>query len=189
MPTRAVGAIALSSGDSVLIVQHRLPIRLRRAAPTPTVEGAALPPPLPAWTAEWDEEAMLTPQAQITAMRVAAAGGRAKEGGLGSVRVRWIGTPPLDVPPEEEEAVSRVLEVLGCTPVFLPPATARAYYEGFCRDTLWPIFHNVMDVYGELPTRWWLKQRQSDRWKAYMDANQVRMGKGGKGIVSGRTLC
>ena len=23
-----------------------------------------------------------------------------------------------------------------------------------------------------MPTRWWLKQRQSDRWKAYMDANQ-----------------
>lgn len=26
-------------------------------------------------------------------------------------------------------------------------------------------------VYGEVPTRWWLKARQSDRWKAYMDAN------------------
>ena len=27
-------------------------------------------------------------------------------------------------------------------------------------------------MYGEVPTRWWLKARQSDRWKAYMDANQ-----------------
>lgn len=37
-----------------------------------------------------------------------------------------------------------------CIPVFLPPATHKAFYDGYCKDTLWPIFHNVIDVYGAL---------------------------------------
>jgi len=109
--------------------------------------------------AEWDAEALLAPKGSMS---------RA----LSQVRVKWIGTLPVYVAPEEEEAVERLLEPMRCVPVFLPPATQSAFYDGFCKDTLWPIFHNLIDVYGEMPTRWWAGSRQSDRWKAYMDVNQ-----------------
>ena len=47
-----------------------------------------------------------------------------------------------------------LLETMNCIPVFMPVATQRDFYDGYCRDTLWPVFHNVIDVYGEVPTRY-----------------------------------
>ena len=162
--------------STVLIVQKSLPLRLTRSpleidkgeGGSIVGDGATF-----SWAAEWDDEALLNPRAALAAHEASLAAGRGASG-LSKVRVTWIGMPPCDVPPEDEEAVTRLLEPLSCIPVFLPPATARAYLDGSCRDTLYPVFHNVMDVYGEVPTRWWLKKRQADRWKAYMDANQVR---------------
>jgi len=135
------------------------------AAPaTPAAPGAPAAPAAPAapsyvWTAEWDPEALLAPK-----------GGMSRA--LSNIRVKWIGTVSASVPPEDEEAVARLLEPMRCVPVFLPAQARHDFYEGYCKDTLWPIFHNLIDVYGEMPTRWWAGARQSDRWKAYMDANQ-----------------
>jgi trehalose-6-phosphate synthase len=69
----------------------------------------------------------------------------AQEGGEEGVLVKAGHHPP---PAALPTAVTRVLEPLRCIPVFLPPTTHRAFYDGYCRDTLWPIFHNVIDVYG-----------------------------------------
>lgn len=157
--------------NTVTIVQLTLPILLTRTPLTsPDVaggDGAQF-----SWALQWNDEALLNPRAALAAHESSLAGGRGASG-LSKVRVTWIGMPPCEVPFEDEEAVTRLLEPFGCIPVFLPLATARAYLDGYCRDTLYPVFHNVMDVYGEVPTRWWVKKRQSDRWKAYMDANQV----------------
>ena len=177
MPSSTMASTIVPGASTVLIVQKSLPLRLTRS-PLEVVpgeggtggDGASF-----SWAAEWDDEALLNPRAALAAHEASLAAGRGASG-LSKVRVTWIGMPPCEVPPEDEEAVTRLLEPLGCIPVFLPPATARAYLDGYCRDTLYPVFHNVMDVYGEVPTRWWLKKRQADRWKAYMDANQVRKG-------------
>lgn len=64
------------------------------------------------WVAEWDEEALLAPKGSMSRT-------------FGNVRVKWIGTPPCHVPPGEEEMVTRLLEPMRCTPVFLPPETHR----------------------------------------------------------------
>jgi trehalose 6-phosphate synthase/phosphatase len=146
----------------VLLVQVQLPILLSRSA-----AGA--------WVAAWDEEALLSPKAQIEAMKKGGSGGAGAGAGAGGwlsrVQIKWIGLLPIEVPPEEEEAVRQTLEPMGCIPVFIEHTTLRAFRDGYCKGTLWPVFHNVMDVYGEIPTRWWLKGQQSDRWKAYTDAN------------------
>jgi trehalose-6-phosphate synthase/trehalose-6-phosphatase len=175
---------ALTDSDGILLVQYQLPVRLYKVYDTPSTRGtipaaASQPnlaasqsqthiaggsddtPRLPAyrWVAEWNEEALLAPKAGIQRSKLA------------QLRVKYIGLPPVFIPAEDEEAVTRVLEAFRCIPVFLPLATQKAFNEGYCNDTLWPVFHNVIDVYGEIPTRWWLKERQSGRWKAYMDAN------------------
>ncbi len=116
----------LTEADGVLLVQYQLPVRLWKsgdaaANATSSTNG---------WSVEWDEEALLAPKGHMSKA-------------LNAVRVKWIGTPPVAVPPEDEEAVTRLLETMSCIPVFLPPATHRAYYDGYCRDTLWPVFHNV----------------------------------------------
>jgi trehalose 6-phosphate synthase/phosphatase len=171
-------AITSSSGArTVLIVQKSLPLRLTRTPLAPPVDGSVNDGASFSWSAEWDDEALLNPRSALAAHESSLAAGRGASG-LSKVRVTWIGMPAADVPPEDEEVVTRLLEPLGCIPVFLPPATARSFIDGYCRDTLYPVFHNVMDVYGEVPTRWWIKKRQSDRWKAYMDANQVRYSQG-----------
>ena len=111
------------------------------------------------WTAEWDAEALMAPK-----------GGMSRA--LSQIRVKWIGTVNTYVPPEDEETVVNLLEKMCCIPVFLSANAKKDFYDGFCKDTLWPIFHNLIDVYGAIPTRWWAGARQSDRWKAYMDVNQ-----------------
>lgn len=111
------------------------------------------------WIVYWDEEALLAPKGPMAGSPLA------------NTRVTWIGTLPVHVTEDEEEQVTRLLEHFRCVPVFLPLAMHYNFYEGFCRDTLWPVFHNVMDVYGKIPTRWWRRERQSGRWQAYKDAN------------------
>jgi hypothetical protein len=150
----------LTGADSVLVVQYQLPVRLWYVDP-PGVSDS-FKPGSRIWHAEWDEEALLSPK------RAAVVHSTQQ---LGSVRFKWIGTPPIEVEPVYEEAVTRVLEPLRCIPVFLPPATHRAFYDGYCRDTLWPVFHNVIDVYGEVPSRWWNGEQQHSRWKVSARVN------------------
>ena len=186
--------LKLESSDSVLIVEYRLPVRLFRKLASPLASSSSIggsenstttsprvdtsngisSPSANAtssssttlsstasytWTAEWDAEALMAPK-----------GGMSRA--LSQIRVKWIGTVNTYVPPEEEETVVNLLEKMCCIPVFLSAVAKKDFYDGFCKDTLWPIFHNLIDVYGAIPTRWWAGARQSDRWKAYMDVNQ-----------------
>jgi len=54
----------------------------------------------------------------------------------------WIGWPGADVPLDLTQEVSDVLaRDHGAAPVFVDAATMASFYEGFCNDTLWPLFH------------------------------------------------
>jgi trehalose 6-phosphate synthase/phosphatase len=59
----------------------------------------------------------------------------------------YVGCPEVFVSKEEESMVEKQLRTLNCVPVFLDPLTAHRYYQGYCKGVLWPIFHNVVDVY------------------------------------------
>ncbi|KAG6619326.1 trehalose-phosphatase [Phytophthora cinnamomi] len=59
----------------------------------------------------------------------------------------FIGCPEVFVAKSEEAALERQLLALRCVPVFLDPPVAHRYFQGFCKGVLWPVFHNVVDVY------------------------------------------
>lgn len=59
----------------------------------------------------------------------------------------FIGCPEVFVATTEEEVVERQLRGFQCVPVFLDPSVAHRYFQGFCKGVLWPVFHNVVDVY------------------------------------------
>lgn len=59
----------------------------------------------------------------------------------------FIGCPEVFIATDEEPSVEKQLRGLHCVPVFLDPTVAHRYFQGFCKGVLWPVFHNVVDVY------------------------------------------
>ncbi|MGO9269213.1 MAG: bifunctional alpha,alpha-trehalose-phosphate synthase (UDP-forming)/trehalose-phosphatase [Terriglobia bacterium] len=54
----------------------------------------------------------------------------------------WVGWPGTEVPGEfQAEVANRCQEEFSARPVFLSRAETEAFYEGFCNNTLWPLFH------------------------------------------------
>lgn len=86
------GRASLSAADGVLVVQYQLPVRLWYDPDPPGAEPSQ--PGSRVWHAEWDEEALLSPKHQPGGLRSA----------LAQVRIKWIGTPPIEVEPACEEA-------------------------------------------------------------------------------------
>jgi len=138
----------LAPGDGVTICCLRLPARVRRDASTGK------------WTAAWDLEHLLA---------------RKRASFADTLRVVYVGLAVSDEPIEEADqaAVEAALSGFSCCPVFVPPATRLQFERGFCRDTLWGVMHNVVDVFGRRPTRWWSRDAQEDRWQAYSTVNHL----------------
>ena len=64
--------------------------------------------------------------------------------GVQHMRMVWVGWCELeDATAEEMQMVRRHMLRRGCVPIFLEPKVARGYYNGFCNDVLWPLFHYV----------------------------------------------
>ena len=57
----------------------------------------------------------------------------------------------------------------GCVPIFLPPDEAEAYYNGFCNDVLWPLFHYVVSRTPEMDDA---AERDEELWLAYRRVNE-----------------
>jgi trehalose-6-phosphate synthase len=98
--------------------------------------------------------------------------------------VKFIGRiPEWDVPVDEQPALAAKLREFNCFPVFAPPEEARLYYEEYCKQSLWPTFHNVIDVYSPIdvipegdtdkPAHYWTPDSQKLAWQAYANVNQL----------------
>src|SRR5690606_30826950 len=53
----------------------------------------------------------------------------------------WIGWPGAVVDDEQKEQVKQDLSDRKLAPVFLSAQEVSDYYEGFCNETIWPLFH------------------------------------------------
>jgi len=54
----------------------------------------------------------------------------------------WVGWPGRAVEPDRQgEVTERCRDEFSAKPVFLSAADTEAFYEGFCNQTLWPLFH------------------------------------------------
>ena len=69
---------------------------------------------------------------------------------------RWIGWPgvSLEAAGDRAEAISQALRQRGMIPVWLTAEEVEGFYEGFCNNTIWPLFHYFPEraVYDE---RYW----------------------------------
>jgi hypothetical protein len=91
--------------------------------------------------------------------------------GVRGMRMVWVGWAEIeDATPTEKESIRQTLWQRGCVPVFITLEEARLYYNGFCNDVLWPLFHYVV---ARMPdTRGDLKSGFHAQWEAYQAVNK-----------------
>jgi trehalose 6-phosphate synthase/phosphatase len=81
---------------------------------------------------------------------------------LSTYEAYWVGTvsthPPLKTE-ADKDAVRAILEEMHCIPLFLDPDLVKSHYYGFCKQVLWPAFHNI-DLL-DMSTCGWLSDRES----------------------------
>lgn len=100
---------------------------------------------------------------------------------MDTLRLTWVGAVRCSsktdvVTKADEDEITQILLPFKCVPVFFSPEIA-SMYPKFCRGTLWPVFHNIVDVYAKLPTRWWNPKDQNQSWRSYRDANRLFVNK------------
>ncbi|KAL0328389.1 UNVERIFIED_CONTAM: Alpha,alpha-trehalose-phosphate synthase [UDP-forming] 1 [Sesamum calycinum] len=91
--------------------------------------------------------------------------------GVKEFEARWIGWAGVNVPDEVgQKALSRALAEKRCIPVFLDEEIVHQYYNGYCNNILWPLFH-----YLGLPQEDRLATTRSfqSQFTAYKKANKM----------------
>eukprot|EP00249_Psilotum_nudum_P019213 c27145_g1_i1 orf=266-3322(-) len=91
--------------------------------------------------------------------------------GVRQFETRWIGWAGVNVVDEVgQKALTKALEEKHCIPVFLDEDTVHQYYNGYCNNVLWPLFH-----YLGLPQEDRLSATRSleDQFEAYKRANRM----------------
>ncbi|TDH68269.1 hypothetical protein CCR75_003252 [Bremia lactucae] len=148
----------------VIVASNRLPVRLNK-----TNDGH--------WSVKWAGDRMIDSQNGLSHYEVSQ---RASIKFVGSVA-------DVDIPLKDQDEIEALLREFNCFPVFLELQEAKLYYEKFCKQTLWPAFHNVVDVYSPVdvvldveaqqnvtPTaHYWNPDRQKVAWQAYVNVNQL----------------
>ncbi|KAL0683747.1 hypothetical protein Bca4012_050595 [Brassica carinata] len=91
--------------------------------------------------------------------------------GVKVFEARWIGWAGVNVPDEVgQKALTKALAEKRCIPVFLDEEIVHQYYNGYCNNILWPLFH-----YLGLPQEDRLATTRSfqSQFAAYKKANQM----------------
>ncbi|KAG8086116.1 hypothetical protein GUJ93_ZPchr0010g8680 [Zizania palustris] len=91
--------------------------------------------------------------------------------GVKDVDAKWIGWAGVNVPDEVgQRALTRTLAEKRCIPVFLDEEIVHQYYNGYCNNILWPLFH-----YLGLPQEDRLATTRNfeSQFNAYKRANQM----------------
>ncbi|MCO5558803.1 hypothetical protein L7F22_012390 [Adiantum nelumboides] len=91
--------------------------------------------------------------------------------GVRQFETRWIGWAGVNVIDEADQAaLTKALEEQRCVPVFLDEETVHQYYNGYCNNVLWPLFH-----YLGLPQedRLSCTRGLEDQFEAYKRANSM----------------
>ncbi|GMJ13828.1 trehalose-6-phosphate synthase, TREHALOSE-6-PHOSPHATE SYNTHASE 1 [Hibiscus trionum] len=91
--------------------------------------------------------------------------------GVKEFEARWIGWAGVNVPDRiGQKALTKALAEKRCIPVFLDEEIVHQYYNGYCNNILWPLFH-----YLGLPQEDRLATTRSfqSQFAAYKKANQM----------------
>ncbi|KAL3020577.1 hypothetical protein AAZX31_05G152400 [Glycine max] len=91
--------------------------------------------------------------------------------GVKEFDTRWIGWAGVNVPDDVgQRALTKALAEMRCIPVFLDEEIVNQYYNGYCNNILWPLFH-----YLGLPQEDRLATTRTfqSQFDAYKKANQM----------------
>ncbi|KAK7399738.1 hypothetical protein VNO78_10927 [Psophocarpus tetragonolobus] len=91
--------------------------------------------------------------------------------GVKEFDTRWIGWAGVNVPDDiGQRALTKALAEMRCIPVFLDEEIVNQYYNGYCNNILWPLFH-----YLGLPQEDRLATTRTfqSQFDAYKKANQM----------------
>ncbi|KAF8399284.1 hypothetical protein HHK36_015149 [Tetracentron sinense] len=92
-----------------------------------------------------------------------------KDGFSSKTEVIYVGSLKVDIDASEQEEVAQtLLEDFNCVPTFLPTDLQKKFYQGFCKQQLWPLFHYRLPMFSDRDGRF-------DRllWQAYVSANKI----------------
>mmetsp|Transcript_11551 Transcript_11551/g.33364 ORF Transcript_11551/g.33364 Transcript_11551/m.33364 type:complete len:1079 (-) Transcript_11551:351-3587(-) len=107
------------------------------------------------------------------------------------IQTMWIGSvhasiPIDDLSSEEKEKIRTVLSKMNCIPVFASSDIVNRAYLGYCKQILWPSFHNV-DILDLSHSTWnasgtgpktrpeatWDQASTMNYWQAYVELNEL----------------
>ncbi|KAL2321860.1 hypothetical protein Fmac_026239 [Flemingia macrophylla] len=92
-----------------------------------------------------------------------------KNGLLSETEVLYVGSLKVDVEANEQDKVSlQLLEEFNCLPTFIPSDIQEQFYNGFCKQYLWPLFHYMLPLYPNYCNRF-----DRSLWQAYVSANKI----------------
>lgn len=92
-----------------------------------------------------------------------------KDGLSSDYHVIYVGSLKVDVDASEQEKVSvQLLEEFNCVPTFIPSDLQTKFYDGFCRQHLWPLFHYMLPMYPGI-----CNEFDRSLWQAYVSANKI----------------
>uniref|UniRef100_A0A2N9EGH8 alpha,alpha-trehalose-phosphate synthase (UDP-forming) n=1 Tax=Fagus sylvatica TaxID=28930 RepID=A0A2N9EGH8_FAGSY len=128
--------------DRIIIVANQLPVKAKRR---PDNKG---------WSFSWDEDALLL---------------QLKDGLPEDMEVLYVGSLKVDVDLSEQDDVSQLLlDRFKCVPAFLPADISLKFYQGFCKQHLWPLFHYMLPFSANHGGRF-----ERSLWEAYVAANKI----------------
>ncbi|XP_027364539.1 probable alpha,alpha-trehalose-phosphate synthase [UDP-forming] 9 isoform X2 [Abrus precatorius] len=92
-----------------------------------------------------------------------------KDGLSPDTDVVYVGSLKVDIDASEQEKVSaHLLEEFNCVPTFIPSDLHKQFYDGFCKQHLWPLFHYMLPMYPGNGYRF-----DRSLWQAYVSANKI----------------
>ncbi|RHY11204.1 hypothetical protein DYB25_000190 [Aphanomyces astaci] len=155
--------LTIQPTDGVIIVVHRLPVLVTKIG-----DGE--------YQIDWEDDNLLCPSGLIKENQ--SNGLLYRDGTASAMRLTWVGMVHCNavIPKEDQDKLARQMHAYHCVPVFIDPAMSQTFHS-FCYGTLWPIMHNIVDVYGKLPTRWWNPSQQKNAWSSYMHVNRIFVNK------------
>lgn len=87
---------------------------------------------------------------------------------------KWVGclrteeTYTLD----EQLEITSICKENKCIPVFINPEDFKNHYIGYCKGYLWPIFHNILDIYGDYASKV-VPEKLEKQYQAYKRVNKL----------------
>lgn len=92
-----------------------------------------------------------------------------KDGFSPETEVVYVGSLKVEIEAsEQEEVAQRLLDEFNCVPTFIPTDIQKKFYNGFCKQQLWPLFHYMLPMCPDHGDRF---DRQL--WQAYVSANKI----------------